>query len=110
VFEGFTLGEQREVEAARGWKPSYGALTYCTAEAVVVYRANPDDHVLDWEILDAERVTGAPDCVGKRQGKWGTYIMPGKDKSAVEAVRRCLNENFGEAFGGELLAASEAHS
>ncbi len=91
MFEGYTLEQQREVEVARGWKPTYSALTYCTAEAIL-HRGK--GHVLDHEILIAERTSGAPDCLGKIQGKWGTYVKP-TDRNAECAIKRSMSESFG---------------
>jgi len=97
MFKGFTLEQQREIEVQRGWKPSYSALTYCTAEAVI-FRKPPNNslyrNVLGYEILDAERTGGAPDCLGKRQGKWGAYVYP-TDPTARDAFKRGLKEQFG---------------
>jgi hypothetical protein len=92
MFEGFTLEQQRRIELERGWKPTYSALTYCTAEAVLL--RNLSGSSLDCEILIAERTSGAPDCLGKTQGKWGTYIKP-TDRSARYAIHRGLKELFG---------------
>lgn len=94
MFEGYTLADQREFEKQRGWKSEWAALTYCTAEAVVC-RSVPDAaSFLDWEILDAERISGAPDCLGRRQGKWGTYCRP-TDMTPRHAVKRNIKEQFG---------------
>lgn len=94
MFEGLTLATQRALEEARGWKPGYSALTYNTAEAVLFRQPDGVEEALDYEILDAERVTGAPDCVGKRQGKWGAYVKP-TDPTARHAIQRGLKETFG---------------
>lgn len=93
MFENLTLADQRRTEEARGWKPHFRALTYCTAEAVLFRRPTDTKSILDYEVLDAERISGAPDCVGKRQGKWGTYIYP-TDKTAEHAILRALKELF----------------
>lgn len=93
MFEGFTLEQQREIECARGWQPTYAALTYCTAEAVVMRHVLPHD-ILATEVVVAERISGAPDCVGKLQSKWGGYTKP-TDQSPMHAMRRTLNEVFG---------------
>lgn len=94
MFEGYTLGDQRKFEEARGWKGTFRALTYCTAEAVLTRKSDRDGDWLDWEILVAERATGAPDCIGRTQGKWGAYVYP-TDPTTRHAVRRGLREIFG---------------
>ncbi len=94
MHEGLTLEKQRENEVARGWKPTWSALTYCTAEAVIYRVPMPNASIIDYEILDAIRTGGSPDCIGKHQGKWGTYVKP-TDKSALHACERAMNELFG---------------
>jgi hypothetical protein len=104
MFEGFTLEQQRIIEVERGWKPNYSALTYCTAEAVLFRKPtgrSASDLVLDYEILDAVRTTGAPDCVGKHQGKWGTYIMP-KHRDGRTAYAEMLKNMFGWGVRSEM--------
>lgn len=93
MFEGFTLEQQRTTEAARGWKPGYSALTYCTAEAVVMRRFSLGD-ILSTEVIVAKRISGAPDCLGKLQSKWGGYTKP-SDQSPLDAMLRTLKETFG---------------
>lgn len=93
MFEGFTLEAQRLIEAERGWKPGYSALTYCTAEAVVMRHISLDD-ILSTEVIVAKRISGAPDCLGKLQSKWGGYTKP-SDPSPLHAMQRTLNETFG---------------
>ncbi len=94
MFDHYTLEQQREDEAKRGWKPNYSALTYCTAEAVIFRVPKNRKTPLDLEIVDAIRTSGAPDCLGKRQGKWGTYVKP-TDENAFHAIRRGIRETFG---------------
>ncbi len=95
MFEGFTLEAQREIEAARGWKPGYSALTYCTAEAVVMRQRSMDPcDLLSTEVLVAKRISGAPDCLGKLQSKWGGYTKP-SDPSPIHAMQRTLQETLG---------------
>ena len=103
MFEGYTLEAQRQVEVERGWKPTYSALSYCTAEGVIFRRALRTDNVLDCYILEVERTSGAPDCLGKRQGKWGTYVRP-TDRNARYAFQRYLMEAFEWNVGPEQLA------
>lgn len=100
MFEGYTLEQQRKSEAVRGWRPDFAALTYCTAEAVIFRKPKDAKNFLDEEFLDAERVTGAPDCVGRRQGKWGTYVRP-TDPTAHHAIQRGVRETFGWDVGLE---------
>jgi hypothetical protein len=66
--------------------------------AVVIHKPEGATSWLDWEILEAERTSGAPDCLGKWQGKWGTYTKP-TDHTAEHAVKRGLAEYFGEGLG-----------
>lgn len=93
MFEGFTLEQQRAIEVERGWKTSWSALTYCTAEGVLFRKTKRAKSLLDYEILDAERTSGAPDCIHKRQGKWGTYVRP-TDPTARHTFARALKELF----------------
>lgn len=93
MFEGYTLEAQRRIEEERGWKPTYSALTYCTAEAVVMRRWSLDDP-LAAEVVVAKRISGAPDCLGKLQSKWGGYTQP-SDPSPIDAMHRILTETFG---------------
>lgn len=95
MFEGQTLGSQQEFQKERGWKPEFNPLTYCTAEAVLWRKPGGAANVLDLEILDAERTSGAPDCLGRRQGKWGTYVIPSKDPTARHAIQREVKAAFG---------------
>ncbi len=90
MFGGLTLEKQREHEVARGWKPNYAALTYCTAE-VVPFRNTGDPR--NPEILVSTRVTGATDCVGIQQVKYGTYSKP-TDPSARHAIAREMRDMF----------------
>lgn len=93
MFEGFTLEEQRKVEETRGWKSAYSALTYCTAEAVVM-RNMSTENLLDTDVLIATRISGAPDCLDKVQSKWGGYVKP-TDPTPLHSMRRTLQETFG---------------
>lgn len=95
MFEGYTLEAQRQFEEARGWKPSYSALTYCTAEAVLMRKPSSGvGDLIDTEILIATRVSGAPDCVGRVQSKWGGYVKP-TDQTPLHSMQRTLQEMFG---------------
>jgi hypothetical protein len=105
MFEGLKLGAQRAIERARGWKwndpanptppeKEYNALTYCTVEFVCFRQPGNVDSILDYEILDAERVTGAPDCVGRIQGKWAGYVNP-TDEDCTASLERIIKGLFG---------------
>lgn len=102
MFEGLTLEDQRKTESERGWKPHYSALTYCTSEAVIFRKTEGSRNIMDYEILVARRVTGAPDCIGKLQGKWGAYIYP-TDRTAKHSIQRGLKEQFGWSIPTEHL-------
>lgn len=91
MFEGFTLEQQRVIEAQRGWKPTYSALTYCTAEAVVFRNVRPN--LLETEVAIGVRKSGAPDCLGKTQSKWGGYTKP-SDPDPMRTMQRVLKETF----------------
>lgn len=95
MFQGQTLGSQQKFQEERGWKPEFNPLTYCTAEAVLWRKPAGATSILDLEILDAERTSGAPDCLGRHQGKWGTYVIPSKDPTARHAIQREVKTAFG---------------
>ncbi len=94
MFEGYTLEQQQALQEARGWKPGYSALTYCTAEAVV-FRGSAliFDDPLSAEVVVAQRISGAPDCLGKLQSKWGGYTKP-IHQSPDHAIRSTLKDTF----------------
>lgn len=98
MFEGYTLEKQRQDEIARGWKPDFSALTYCTAEAVVYRRPKNGGNVLNFEILVGKRSTtkGIEDMRGRPVGRWGTQVRTSSDPTSRDAVQRyLLKESFG---------------
>jgi hypothetical protein len=96
MFEGYTLVNQLEDRVRRGWDLSkFGALPDPSAEVVIYRRPRTDTQIFDYEILEAFRVKGIEDCRNRWQGKWGTQVRSGQDRTSRHAIQRAMKEFFG---------------
>lgn len=103
MFENFSLvdfGKRTGWDIAvreKGWKNPFAIPT---AEAVVFRTTKDGDLVRDFEFAVARRVSGAPECLGMWQLKWGTVIFP-TDETSLAALVRCMKKDLGISISPE---------
>lgn len=99
MHEKLTLGKQIENKIKRGGSLDFLALPDPAVELVAYRKPGDVTNVLDFEILEAERVKGIADCLNRWQGKVGTQVRAGTDPSPLHS----LNRGFKELFGVEQV-------